>query len=155
GLERIAEISEAMREIQARRGFGDDKRAFIAHLEQDVRWRAADAQGVEKVFQNYIERLKPRMGEFFAQQPKAPYEVAPLPRSAEGSTTFGFYDSPTKERGRGVYFFNSGNLVRQALFNVAALTYHELMPGHHMHLSMQQENTGLHPIRSNSFVNAY
>lgn len=45
--------------------------------------------------------------------------------------------------------------MKQPLFNLGALTYHELVPGHHLHLSMQYENNNLHPVRQHNFVNAY
>jgi len=69
--------------------------------------------------------------------------------------TFGYYDAPQKGRAEGIYFFNAKNLTSQSLFNLAALTYHELLPGHHLHLSTQQENKALHPFRTYSSVNAY
>jgi uncharacterized protein (DUF885 family) len=45
--------------------------------------------------------------------------------------------------------------LSQPLINVASLTYHELMPGHHLHFASQQENALLHSFRKHSFVNAY
>jgi uncharacterized protein (DUF885 family) len=39
--------------------------------------------------------------------------------------------------------------------NVAALIYHELVPGHHLHIASQQENDQLHPLSRYSFVNAF
>ena len=68
--------------------------------------------------------------------------------------TFGYYDEPRHDRREGLYFFNSLNLTKQSLFNVGALTYHELMPGHHLQITGQQENEALHPLRANSSVNA-
>jgi uncharacterized protein (DUF885 family) len=49
---------------------------------------------------------------------------------------------------------NAGNLTRQSLFNIGALTYHELVPGHHLHLATQSENEVLHPLRTFRVVNA-
>ncbi len=69
--------------------------------------------------------------------------------------TFGYYDPPGPGRNQGVFYFNSGNLTQQALFNVGALTYHELVPGHHLHLCTQLDNSTLHPFRTHSNVNAY
>ena len=69
--------------------------------------------------------------------------------------TFGYYDPPRPGRQEGQYLFNSRNLIGQPLFHIAALTYHELMPGHHLHLASQQENETLQPFRAYSFVNAY
>jgi len=69
--------------------------------------------------------------------------------------TFGYYDAPSPMEPTGRYFFNAGNLSQQALANLAPLTYHELVPGHHFHMALQRENGALHPLRRNSFVNAF
>jgi uncharacterized protein (DUF885 family) len=155
GLKRMDEIERSMGAIQAELGFAHDSVAFLKHLNSDPRWRASTVDGVAEVFQRYIDRLKPHINEAFARLPRASYGVTPLPEALEGSMTFGYYDSPTGDRNSGLYHFNGANLTKQALFNVAALTYHELVPGHHLHIATQQENDALHPFRAHSFVNAY
>ena len=155
GLERMMEIEMSMHGIRTEFGFEGESGEFVAHLNNDPDWRANTTEGVIAVFQRYIDRLKPYIAQSFAIEPKASYGVAPLPESLQGSMTFGYYDPPRAERGHGQYMFNAANLTKQALFNIAALTYHELMPGHHLHLATQQENQDLHPFRTHSFVNAY
>jgi uncharacterized protein (DUF885 family) len=155
GLERMANIEASMRDIRAQLGFDGDGAAFVKHLNADPRWRAGTVEGVTAVFQRYIDRLAPRFADYFPRAPAATYTIAPLPEALQGSMTFGYYDAPRPGRKQGIYLFNAANLTRQALFNVGALTYHELVPGHHLHLSTQQENQQLHPFRAHSFVNAY
>jgi uncharacterized protein (DUF885 family) len=155
GLERMAKIEASMRDIRAQLGFDGDGAAFVKHLNTDPRWRAGTVEGVTAVFQRYIDRLAPRFADYFPMVPAATYTIAPLPEALQGSMTFGYYDAPRPGRNQGIYLFNAANLTRQALFNVGALTYHELVPGHHLHLSTQQENQQLHPFRAHSFVNAY
>jgi len=155
GVERIAAIGLQVRAIQKELGFEDDRQGFLERIGQDARWRASTVQGVTAVFQRYIDRIKPHLPEFFSSLPQAPYNAAPLPEAQQGSMTFGYYDAPTRERGRGFYLFNAANLTTQPLYNVAALTYHELVPGHHLHFGTQQENSALHPFRKYSLLNAY
>jgi uncharacterized protein (DUF885 family) len=155
GHARIQEIESSMHAIRNELGFVGDSAAFLAHLNQDQRWRANTVEGVRAVFQRYIERLRPRFYEYFTIAPNAIQGVAPLPEALQGSMTYGYYDAPRRGRAEGVYLFNPANLTKQALLTVAALTYHELMPGHHLHLATQQENKSLHPFRAYSFVNAY
>jgi uncharacterized protein (DUF885 family) len=155
GLARMSGIQAAMQEIRAQLGFKDDAAGFMQQLRADPRWRADSIDGVTRVFQRYIDRLAPHFAPSFAVLPKAAYGVAPLPGALQASMTFGYYDAPRPNHDQGTFFFNGANLVRQSLFNVAALTYHELVPGHHMHLATQRENETLHPFRSHSFVNAY
>jgi uncharacterized protein (DUF885 family) len=144
-----------MHRIREELGFAGDHKALLTHLNEDPRWRADTVDGVKAVFQRYIDRLAPRLGEYFATEPKAGYSIAPLPEALQDSMTFGYYDAPRPGKDQGLYFFNARNLTRQALFNIGALTYHELMPGHHLHLAMQNESRRLHPLRVHSSVNAY
>lgn len=155
GLERMADLQAKMARIRAELRFAGDHAAFSRQLADDPAWRADTIAGVEQVFQRYIDRLRPRYAEQFETEPPAPYGVAPLPEALQGSMTFGYYDAPRPDRPTGVYLFNGANLVRQPLHSVAALTYHELVPGHHLHIATQTTNTQVHPVRRFSFVNAY
>jgi uncharacterized protein (DUF885 family) len=155
GLERMASIREQMAQALRADGFLGDERAYRAKLDADERWRAPDAEGVERFFQTYIDRIQPKLAENFAFGPKASYGVRPLPEALEAAMTFGFYDMPKPDRREGYFMFNTKNLTRAGLYNLGPLTYHELVPGHHFHISTQQENEALHPLRSHSFVNAY
>lgn len=155
GHERMKGIEAAMARIRAEVGFSGDGKAYLAQLNQDPRWRADTAEGVGKVFQKYIDRMKPKFDQYFAYGAKAAYGAAPLPAALEGSMTFGYYDGATPDKPVGTYLFNAANLTKVALFHIGALNFHELVPGHHLHLSTQLENQLLHPFRTYSFVNAY
>lgn len=155
GLAQVARIRSQMVEALRADGFVGDERAYRAKLDADDRWRSPDVKGVEGFFQTYIDRIRPRLDEHFSFGPKASYGVRPLPQALEAAMTFGFYDAPKPDRREGYFMFNAANLTKAGLYILGALTYHELMPGHHFHLSTQQENASLHPLRSYSFVNAY
>ncbi len=155
GLERMADLQAQMARIRVELGFDGDHQAFSRRLADDPAWRASSIAGVEQVFQRYIDRLRPRYAEQFWTEPPVAYGVAPLPDTLHGSMTFGYYDAPRPDRPQGLYLFNGANLLRQPLHTLAALTYHELVPGHHLHLATQTSNTRAHPVRRFSLVNAY
>jgi uncharacterized protein (DUF885 family) len=155
GLERMAQIEASMGSIRAELGFSGGSKIFLEHLQEQSDWHVSTVEAVAAVFQRYIDRVTPRLGDFFAKLPTATCGVAPLPEALQGSMTFGYYDAPKKHRPEGRYLFNSRHLTKQALFQIGALTYHELIPGHHLHLASQQENDELHPFRAHSFVTAY
>lgn len=155
GQARMARIQAEMADVRRELGFSGDAAEFLDRLAADRRWRADTTEAIAGVFQRYIDRLKPRFDELFRSAPAASYGVEALPEALQGSMTFGYYDAPRPDRSSGRYLFNSTNLSRQSLVNVAALNYHELVPGHHLHLASQLENATLHPFRSHSFVNAY
>jgi len=155
GHERMARIEREMSGIRSEIGFRGDGASFLKQVNDDPRWRAGTVEGVTAVFQRYIDRLKPHLGRYFATLPEAGYGIAPLPAALQDGMTFGYYDAPRSDRQHGQYLFNASNLTRQALLNVGALTYHELMPGHHLHLATQAENSRLHPFRQFGYVNSY
>jgi uncharacterized protein (DUF885 family) len=155
GVERMSQIEESIGAIQAEIGFKGDGNGFATYLNRDPHWRASTGEGVKAVFQRYIDRLRPVLNDCFATVPVAAYRVAPLPEALKASMTYGYYDPPSEARAEGIYFFNESNLTKQPLFHLGALTYHELMPGHHLQLALQHENVSLHPVRTHSFVTAY
>ncbi|MGH8031076.1 MAG: DUF885 domain-containing protein [Luteimonas sp.] len=157
GLERLAQVQAAMRKIRADAdaGLADDPAGYLGRAARDPRFSATTTTGVAAVFQRYIDRMEPVFDRVFAQRPRAAYGVAALPEALQSSMTFGYYDPPKTDDPVGRFMFNSGNLTRQPLLNIASLTYHELVPGHHLHLSLQNENDGLHPVGRFAFCNAY
>jgi uncharacterized protein (DUF885 family) len=155
GLGRMREIRAQMADLRQRDGFDGDDLAYRAKLDADEAWRAHDAAGVAAFFQTYIDRIKPKLEENFSFGPKATYGVRPLPQALEAAMTFGYYDAPKPDRREGNFVFNGANLTKAGLYNLGSLTYHELVPGHHFHLSTQQENEDLHPLRTNTLFNAY
>jgi len=155
GLARMTEIEAEMQAIRSELGFKGDGAAFLAHLDADPRWRAPTVEGVTAVFQRYIDRFKPHFNDYFSTAPKASYGVAPLPEALQGSMTFGYYDQPRPGRNQGLYRFNPSHLTKRALFTLGSLTYHELVPGHHLQVATQQEHALLHPLRAHSLLAAY
>jgi uncharacterized protein (DUF885 family) len=155
GLTRVAEIRAEMQSILDETGATHPAQEHMTVLAQDPAWRADGAEAIAAVFMRYVERLRPHVDKAFRFRPDADYGVEALPEALAASMTFGYYDSPSPSEPKGRYLFNAGNLSQQALANVAPLTYHELVPGHHFHMASQRENQGLHPLRRNSFVNAF
>lgn len=155
GLERMEGIQADMRRIRAEAGLADDASAYLARAATDPRFSASTTEGVAAVFQRYIDRMDRVFDSAFHTRPKAPHGVAPLPQSMEGGMTFGYY-SPAKPGGDGGHFlFNARNLREQPLLNIASLNYHELVPGHHLHLSTQNENESLHPLSRFAFCGPF
>jgi uncharacterized protein (DUF885 family) len=155
GHARLQVIEAEMRAIRAEVGLADDPRGYLARLQADPRYRAADAAGVAAVFRRYIDRMDAVFTQAFHHGARARHGVAPLPEALQASMTFGYYDAPRPGQDEGRFMFNASHLTRNSLFNIGALTYHELVPGHHLHVSTQRENELLHPLSRHAFCNAY
>jgi uncharacterized protein (DUF885 family) len=155
GCEQMGSIEAAMRAVRSELDYSGDGAGFLAHISRNPRWRVDTVEGIAAMFQRYIDRLRPLFGEYFASGPQAACSVGPLPEALQAAMTYGYYEEPRTDRPEGRYLFNFANLSKQALITVGSLTYHELIPGHHLHLAGQQENPALHPLRKYGFVNAY
>lgn len=155
GLARMEKIRTAMEALVREVGFDGTPTQYWASLADDPSWRASDAEGIGAVFTRYIDRIAPHIDDYFRFRPEAPHGVEPLPAALSGSMTFGYYDTPGPGQPSGRYLFNVDNLAGGSLAHIAALNYHELVPGHHFHFASQRENAWLHPVRANAFVNAF
>ena len=155
GLERVAAARAAMTALIKEVGFDGSPHDYLATIGENPQWRAQGADEIRAVFIRYIDRIAPHLDAVFRFKARAPHTVAPLPDALAGSMTFGYYDAPGPAQPAGRYLFNAANLAGGPLANIASLNYHELVPGHHLHLASQRENEALHPIRANALFNAF
>lgn len=155
GLKRMDDARAAMSSLTEQVGFKGSPQEYLASIADKAAWRATSADEIRSVFERYIDRIAPHLDTAFRFKPRAPHTVAALPEALAGSMTFGYYDSPGPGQAAGRYLFNASNLAGAPLNNIAALNYHELVPGHHFHLASQRENEALHPVRANAFFNAF
>jgi len=155
GLERMKSVRHGMARARDAAGFQGTDKEYLSALNTDPAWRAETAAEIEAAFRRYMDRMKPRLAEFFDFQSPTPCAVSPLPAVLEPSMTFGYYDMPRKSKARGEYFYNTANMTSNNIINVAALNYHELEPGHHLHFSNQLTNETVHPLHNFAFYNAF
>ena len=155
GHARLQAIESEMRAIRGEVGLADDPQGYLVRLQADPQYRAVDAAGVATVFQRCIDRMDAVFAQAFHHGARARHGVAPLPEALQASMTFGYYDAPKPGQDEGRFLFNTSHLTKNSLFNIGALTYHELVPGHHLHIALQRENEFLHPLSRYAFCNAY
>lgn len=155
GLDAVADISARMQAIRTQLGFTGTSRAFYDKLSTDPRFLAKTPADVEATYWRYIRAIEPKVGSYFRAMPKAPYGVKRLPLAAEPGQTFGYYGQPTTAEPRGIYNYNGSNLDKRSLVNAGTLIYHELIPGHHFQIMLQEENTALTPFRKRYMAGAF
>mgnify|MGYP003631084980 CR=1 FL=1 len=155
GLEAVADVSARMQDIRTKLGFTGTSRAFYDKLSTDPRFLAKTPAEVEATYQRYISAIEPKVPSYFRALPKAPYGVRRLPLAAEPGQTFGYYNPPNAAEPRGLYYYNGSNLEKRSLVNAGTLIYHELVPGHHFQIALQQENAALSPFRQNYRAGAF
>lgn len=147
GQQRMAEIEAQLTRLRDQVGFHGTRAEFHRMLRTDPRWIAKDPKEVEARYRQFIQKFEPKLPDYFAVLPKARYDVKRLDPSAEPGMTYGYYQQPTDADPVGYYRYNGSDLANRPLIGAQHLIYHELMPGHHLQLSLEAEAPAVHPLR--------
>jgi uncharacterized protein (DUF885 family) len=102
-----------------------------------------------------MDGVSQKIGNYFLRIPEAPYDVERLPPELESAVTFGFYQPPMGSEKRGLYLYNGSKVEERSLLWAEGLLYHELVPGHHFHISLQNESNTLPEFRKKKNNNAF
>ncbi|MDM4769909.1 DUF885 family protein [Solimonas sp. SE-A11] len=155
GHARMARIQAEMAEVRQKLGFAGTEAEFALHLRRQPGAVAASAEDIGRKMRRHKDRVEQRFEEFFAQRSPWDYDLERLPEALESGMTWGYYSRPVGNEKRGLYYYNGSKLDSQAVIAAAALTFHELVPGHHLHLTLQMSNPDLSDFRRTCVINAF
>ncbi|HEX4499339.1 MAG TPA: DUF885 domain-containing protein [Thermoanaerobaculia bacterium] len=155
GLAEVARLNARLDAVRQQVKFAGDLAAFRRFLKTDPRFYVKTPAEVAERLLAPVRRIEPRVKDYFLRVPKAPYGVARLEPELEGGMTYGYYRPPIPGRPEGDYMFNGSQLDERSMLSAASLIYHELVPGHHFQLALQQEATSLPEFRRNSYPTAF
>jgi uncharacterized protein (DUF885 family) len=116
-------------------------------LKNDPRFKPQKPEDIGDRLTYFHDLVKTKIDNYFSKKPKAPCGVKRLDAALEAAMTFGYYQEPTPLEPRGTYFYNASQLAERSLLDSAALILHELTPGHHFQIVLQDENQGLPAFR--------
>jgi uncharacterized protein (DUF885 family) len=151
GISEVSRLNAQLDEIRREVGFSGTLVEFKHYLATAPQFFPKTTAQFGERLELYVGRSAAAAPRFFAHMPTAPYGVAPLPKALAGSQTFGYYDQPTAEKPRGTYLYNAWHPERTSMLTAGALICHELIPGHHFQIALQQENTALPNVRRYDF----
>ena len=155
GLKEVARLESELEAARQQARFTGTMAEFRTFLKTDKRFFPTTAEQVGDRLLAAAARIEPKLAEWFLDRPRASYGARRLAPALEPVMTYGFYQIPTPQDGRGYYMFNGSRLEERSLLNVAALSYHELVPGHHFQLALVLENTSLSKFRRAAAYTAY
>lgn len=102
---------------------------------------------------NIINALLPA---YFDELPSAPIVIKPVEEYRQMSSPIAFYQSPSLDGKRpGIYYVNTSRKNDLPKYRLAALTFHEALPGHHLQIATALENKALADFRRLSHHTAY
>jgi uncharacterized protein (DUF885 family) len=135
GVRELDKIREERDGVAAANGFRDSAAFLIARREA----RGDEFQSREAILSlvtKQVERAWDALPRFFGHLPKENCQIRPIEEFMESSTP-DYYQGGTPDGGRrGTYFVNTSS---RYLHSVAAITYHETNPGHHLQISLDME----------------
>jgi uncharacterized protein (DUF885 family) len=155
GLGEVARLERELDGARAAAGFNGSLAEFRRYLKTDPRFFAKNSDEFGERMMAATRRIEPHVPAYFSTMPKAPYGVLRLDPSLEASMTYGFYQLPSRLEPRGLYRFNGSNPGQKTTLMMAALIYHELVPGHHFQLGLRNESTQLTGYRRNVGYTSY
>ena len=141
-----------MRVIMEKVGFKGELGEFFEFMRTDKQfYYAADEAGKQRYLDEavaLIDDMEGRLDSLFLTKPKAKLKVKAVEAFREQSSGKAFYQQPAPDGSRpGVYYANLYDMEAMPTYQMAALAYHEGIPGHHMQIAIKQELTNIPKFR--------
>ncbi|MCA1580650.1 MAG: DUF885 family protein [Acidobacteria bacterium] len=155
GLAQVAEIEKQMLVIAKKLGFSDLK-AFNASIEKDPKRHYRDREEILTAYRRAIDQMRPQLPKLFGRLPKAEVEVAAVESFREKEASGAQYNTGAKDGSRpGRVMVNTSQAESRKTISTESTAYHEGVPGHHLQLSIAQEQDDLPPVRQQAGYTAF
>jgi uncharacterized protein (DUF885 family) len=160
GLREVARIHDEMRAIMARTGFTGSLQDFFEFMRTDRRFYHPDtAEGRAAYLAEanaLLAEIRARQGELFGRLPTKEVEVRAVEAWRERSAPKASYTNPPQDGSRpGIFYVNLADMGAQPRYQLAAILYHEAIPGHHVETVVAHELTDLPRFRRFAGVAAF
>ena len=160
GLREVARIQAEMRTIQAKVNFDGDFADFLRFMREDDQFYLpnTDAGRAEylRLADTYLKDMYEKLPDYFGILPKASLQVKRVEAFRESPGGAAHYARGTKDGSRpGTFYAHLIDMRAMTVNRLENLSYHEGVPGHHMQLSIQQEQDALPLFRANGRYTAY
>jgi len=152
GLSEVSRIHDEMRVIMTKVNFNGTLNEFFEFMRTDKQfYYPATPEGKQRYIDEavaLIDDMEGRLDSLFLTKPKAALKVKAVEAFREQSAGKAFYQRPAPDGSRpGIYYANLYDMEAMPIYQMAALAYHEGIPGHHMQLAIKQELTGIPMFR--------
>jgi uncharacterized protein (DUF885 family) len=149
----VERINGLLTDLAIKTGY-KDLNTFRNAINGDPKYTPRSADQIVDDFRRYVDQMRPLLPQLFEVIPKTPLTVEAAPASQPRNLTHYIFGSPDGSRPARVVVATS-DYTHRKLFSDETQVYHEGIPGHHMHISIQQGLTGLPEFRLHVINNAY
>jgi uncharacterized protein (DUF885 family) len=148
GLVEVERIHNEMKVIMARVNFEGPLSEFLIFMREAPQFYYANTDEDRALYLSeavaLIDEMSARLPEYFGLLPQAKLEVKRVEAFREQSAGKAFYQGPPPDGSRpGIYYANLHNMKNMPRYQMAALAYHEGLPGHHLQISIAAELKGV------------
>ena len=148
GLQEVARIQGEMQQVMRQTGFKGTFAEFITFLNTDPRFYYTKPEDLLAGYKAIIKQSAAQLPRFFADIPRAPVDVKPVPEVGAENQAGAYYEPGTPDGSRPGYFVaNLSKLDSRPKWEMETLTLHESIPGHHLQTARAQEIKGLPNFR--------
>jgi uncharacterized protein (DUF885 family) len=103
-----------------------------------------------------LAAIEAKLPQAFVAPPSQPLEVRRVPPEIQDGASNGYYSPATLDGSRpAIYWINLKDTADWPKYQLPSLTYHEGNPGHHLHLSLLQQDRDLPVLLKNYWLSAY
>ena len=160
GLSEVARLSREMEVLKRKLGFKGPLKAFYADLRTNKRYLypESDKSRADYLARSHdlLEKARAALPSTFGALPKARVDVKRMEPFMESGQTIALYNSPSPDGARpGLVYYNLASMATLPKWQMAALTFHEGIPGHHLQISIAQETKNIPDFRKYLFFTAY
>jgi uncharacterized protein (DUF885 family) len=155
GLDEVKKDEAEMLAIAQKMGFKDLK-SFQASLKTNPKLKPASPAALLDAYRAYLTPMQAKLPQLFGKLPRAPFEVVAVPSYLEKNSSTAYYQQGAPDGSRpGRLFIDTYNAGDRNLDAVEAIAYHEGLPGHHLQISIGQEQQGVPEFRKFDDYNAF
>ncbi len=156
GLSEVERIRGEMAKIQKEVDFPGSLDAFLEKMRTDPKFRFASRDELFDTAGSILLRAKSQMPKLFGKLPMADCVMKEIESFRAPASPVAYYNPPPEDGSRpGYYYINTYKPEERLKFTLEALTYHEAVPGHHLQIALDQENTSLPKFRRYGGYTAY
>jgi len=151
GLAEVKRINGEMQRIMAKENFTGTVAEFCEVLRNRPDQHFNSASEMLTDFAAVLKASDANLPKCFGRLPRAPYVLKEIePFRAPAAPAAYYYQAPDVGTRPAYYYVNTYQPDKRPRFTMEALSYHEAMPGHHLQISLAQENTALPEFRRHS-----
>jgi uncharacterized protein (DUF885 family) len=103
-----------------------------------------------------LEKTDEKLPLLFGKLPKARWDLKEIEEYRAEAAPAAYYYPPPDDGSRPGYFYvNTYQLETRPVYTMAALAFHEAVPGHHLQIALQQEREGIPDFLRHEGFTAY